>query len=222
MGLREEKQRRQRQEILENAFAYMCEHGGALPTVAELARACSISEATVFNYVGQRDAIAAEWAHRSLSTACLEAAEDGGSLRRALRRVQRRLAAEAAERPGLWLHVWSRATSADPALGRPGGATSEESCPGLVRLIALAASRGETRSDVDAVIQAGALAGVWLAALAQEARRAQGLGAAGLDEGAWRRVAAAVELVLDGLRKRNERVRVAPARTDRPSAQGLS
>lgn len=215
MGLRADKQRAQRIAILENAFAYMCEHEGALPTMAELARRCEISEATVFNYVGQRDAIAAEWAHRNLSDLCADLAEEGGSLRRALRLVQRALAAQAAERPEVWLHVWGRATSADPSLGRPGGAAGPDCagapCPGLARLVTQARDRGEIRGDIELATQTGALAGVWLAALAHESQRARSTNATGLDDRAWQRVAGAVELVLDGLRKRNERVRVAPA-----------
>jgi len=226
MGLRADKQRSQRHVILENAFAYMCEHEGQLPTVTELARTCSVSDATVFNYVGQRDAIHSEWAHRNLSELCHEvAAEGGGSLRRALRRVQRALENQAGERPAVWLRIWSQASGADPSVGRPGGALPGAADPGLTALVRLGQTRGEIRGDVEAETQAAALVGAWLAALACEARRARQDGGASFDDAAWKRVAASVELVLDGMRKRNERVRMTARGAPRPvtpSAQGPS
>ena len=215
MGLREDKQRQQRSEILENAFAYMREHAGELPTVAELARSCGVSDATVFNYVGQRDALLSEWAHRSLSDCCTAVADAGeGSLRRALRRASLQLRDQLAERPQVWLRVFAGAATVDPSIGRPGGARPGEEDPGLVRLVRVAQQRGEVRGDVAAEVQARALASAWLGALAREARLArlsETSDTAVLDAEAWQRVAATIELVLDGLRKRNERVRVAPA-----------
>lgn len=215
MGLRADKQRAQRRDLLENAFAYMCEHAGRLPTMSELAATCRVSDATVFNYVGQRDALRAEWAHRNLAERCAAVAEEaGGSLRRVIRRTTRDLRAQLEAQPAVWLGIWSAATPVDPAIGRPGGPALEEEDAALVQLLRVAQDRGEVRSDVPADVQASALAAAWLGALAREARRA---GDAPPDEAAWRRIGSSVELVLDGLRKRNERVRVGTrAAADQP------
>ncbi len=210
MGLRADKQRAQRVALLENAFAYMCEHDGALPTIAELARSCRVSDATVFNYVGHRDALRSEWAHRNLCERCEAVAEaGGGSLRRAVRHVTRDLRDQLEARPAVWLGVWAAATPVDPGIGRPGGPAPGEEDAGLVALMRAARDRGEVRADVPLEVQARALVAAWLGALSREARLAEG---APLGDEAWRRVAAAIELVLDGLRKRNERVRVGAAR----------
>ncbi len=205
MGLRSEKQRAQRVEILENAFAYMREHDGALPTMVELARTCRVSDATIFNYVGQRDALRSEWAHRRLGAACLAAAESGGSLRRMLRHALRDLRAELESAPALWLEIWSGATPVDPGVGRPGGKPPGEEDAGLAALIRVARERDELRADLPLEVQTRALVSAWLGALAHEARRAA---PEPPGDDAWRRIAQATELVLDGLRKRNERVRM--------------
>lgn len=205
MGLRLDKQRRQRREILENAFAFLLESGGRLPTMAELARRSRISDATLFNYVGQRDALLAEWAHRDLGDRCRAAAQEGGSLRRTLRRAGRDLRARLEAEPAVWTAIWAAATPTDPAVGRPGGPEPGAEGAALVACVRVAQDRGEVRADVDADVLAQALTATWLGALAREARRAD---SSRLDADAWRRVDAAVELVLDGLRKRNERVRM--------------
>ena len=211
MGLRDAKQRAQRLAILENAFAFMRAHEGALPTVAELARACGISDATVFNYVGQRATLRSEWAHRCLAD-CGTAAEvdlGGGSLRRALRSSGRALRSRFEEAPEVWARVFAEASPVDPSVGRPGGVRPGDEHAVWVRLVSVARERGEVRADVDPSVQAGALVAAWLGALAREVRPIEEK-AAGLDDEAWRRISATVELVVDGLRKRNERVRLSP------------
>ncbi len=207
MGLRADNQLTQRREILENAFAYMCAHSGELPTMAALARSCAVSEATVFNYIGQRDALRAEWAHRSLAERCRAVArDDGGSLRRIVRRTTRALRDQLDAQPEVWLRVWSAGAPVDPAAGRPGGPAPGDENADVTDLVRIAQDRGEVRTDVDAAVQASALVSAWVGALAREARHAEG---APIDDTGWRRVGSAVELVLDGLRRRNERVRVA-------------
>jgi AcrR family transcriptional regulator len=217
MGLRADKQRHQRIELIENAIALMREHG-ELPPMRELARRCRVSEATIFNYFGQREALLGEWAHRDLSQhAAAVTASGPGSLRRAVRQIDRRLAQQAAREPLLWLRIWSSAPASDPSLGRPGGAEPGTEAAGTRELAIFARARGEVRADQPPEDQARALASAWLGALSREARLAAVYGAgrdgsdAGLDADAWKRVESAVELVVDGLRKRHERVRMRSA-----------
>ena len=225
MGLREEKQRRQRADLIENAIALIRERG-SLPPIRDLAHRCAVSEATIFNYFGHREAMLAEWAHRDLSDHALAVAEAGvGSSRRAARQVNQRLATQLEAAPALWLRVWSSATASDPSLGRPGGARPGTEAPGTTRLAEIARARGEIRSDQSADEQGRAWAAAWLGALSREARLAQrgGPGSnherAGFEPGAWKRIQAAVELLVDGLHKRHERVRVRSGAVATPSVQ---
>ena len=181
----------------------------------ELARRCAVSEATIFNYFGHREALLGEWAHRDLSRHAVEVTEDGpGSLRRAVRQIDRRLARQVASEPELWLRIWVAAPASDPSLGRPGGAEPGAEAPGMRALAVFARERGEVRADQPPEDQARALTSAWLGALSREARLAtivaarEGVAATGLDADAWKRVESAVELVVDGLRKRHERVRL--------------
>jgi AcrR family transcriptional regulator len=214
MGHRIDKQRRQRLDLIENAIALIREHGD-LPPVRELARRCAVSEATIFNYFGHREALLGEWAHRNLSDHAGEVTAAGpGSLRRAVRQIDRRLAQQAEREPELWLRIWSCAPASDPSLGRPGGAAPGTETPGTRQLAVFARERGEVRADQPPEDQARALASAWLGALSREARLASAFGArpagsaSGLDADAWKRIESAVELVVDGLRKRHERVRL--------------
>lgn len=214
MGHRAEKQRRRRQSLIENAIALMRDRG-ELPPVRELAGACGVSEATFFNYFGNREALLGEWAHRDLSQHAAAVVEaDPGSLRRAVRQVDRRLAHQAAAEPAIWLRVWSVAPASDPSLGRPGGAEPGNEAVGTAELARFGQSRGEVRADQPAEQQGRVLASAWLGALSREARwatahaRTADPAAPRLDDEAWKRVESAVELVVDGLRKRHERLRL--------------
>ena len=55
MGLREQKKERTRQHIADTAWALIADHGFARVTVAEIARAAEVSEATVFNYFATKE-----------------------------------------------------------------------------------------------------------------------------------------------------------------------
>jgi len=209
MGHRAEKQRRRRQTLIENAIALIRTHG-ELPPVRELARGCGVSEATFFNYFGTREALLGEWAHRDLSEHAAAVADgEPGSLRRAVRQVDRRLARQAAAEPEVWLRIWSAAPASDPSLGRPGGVEPGSEAAGTTRLAGLGQSCGEVRADQAAEEQGRVLASAWLGALSREARLAKASAVArGFDDEAWKRVESAVELVVDGLRKRHERLRL--------------
>jgi AcrR family transcriptional regulator len=221
MGLRAEKQRRQRADLIANAIALTFERG-ALPSIKAVAERSVVSEATVFNYFGHREALLAEWAWRELDRRVAAAAvEDAGSPRRVVRQVNRQLAVALAETPQVWLKVWAAASASDPAIGRPGGDGEGARLAGMTQLLQAGRDRGEARTDQLVADQAQLLAGAWLGALSREARAASSSARSDhdadsaaddasppVDAAGWRRVEGTVEVVLDGLRKRHERVRV--------------
>jgi AcrR family transcriptional regulator len=55
VGLREQKKERTRQHIADTAWALIADHGFARVTVAEIARAAEVSEATLFNYFATKE-----------------------------------------------------------------------------------------------------------------------------------------------------------------------
>jgi AcrR family transcriptional regulator len=55
VGLREQKKERTRQHIADTAWALIADHGFARVTVAEIARAAEVAEATVFNYFATKE-----------------------------------------------------------------------------------------------------------------------------------------------------------------------
>lgn len=55
MGLREQKKERTRRRIADTAWGLIADHGFARVTVAEIARAAEVSEATVFNYFATKE-----------------------------------------------------------------------------------------------------------------------------------------------------------------------
>lgn len=57
LGLREQKKRRMRRLLSDTATELFVEHGFAAVQVAEIARACGVSEKTVFNYFPSKEAL---------------------------------------------------------------------------------------------------------------------------------------------------------------------
>jgi len=55
VGLREQKKERTRRHIADTAWTLMADHGFGRVTVAEIARAAEVSEATVFNYFATKE-----------------------------------------------------------------------------------------------------------------------------------------------------------------------
>jgi AcrR family transcriptional regulator len=215
-GLRAEKQRRQRRAIIANTIALLRDPGADRPVrVRDIAARTGISEATFFNYFESKDAVLREWAEDVVEEALGRAADrlgEGAQLRRAVRALVDDLAGRiVAEgdlmRRGLEL-VRLVPCSAEPARGR------DPRSDGALRLIEAGTSRGELRSDVAAGELAGTLRIAILGALLRGAR-ADASAAAGMAH----RARHAADVVLDGMRKRNERVRApAVASRERPPA----
>lgn len=216
MGLRDEKQRRQRQTIIKNAIALFRAGGFEGVRVREIARACHLSDATFFNYFKNKEAVLREWAAAELD-ASLEpgkSAAEAGSLRRAVRAWAAEWARRVeADRP-MMAEAWSRVRLGDlvlPVTEARGRAPRPSKAAELIRT----AQRAElVRGDFEPEILAGlirtALAGAvaqWLAAP----------GASGRLEPLLVR---ATDLVLDGARKRNERVSPGSVRNPRSQKKG--
>ena len=216
MGLRDEKQRRQRQEIIENAIALFRSRGFESVRVREIARACRLSDATFFNYFTNKEAVLREWAAAELDASLLpgKRAAEAGSLRR----VVRAWAAECsrrveADRP-MMAEAWSRVRLGDLVLPVAEARGRAPRSPKAAELIRAAQDAELVRGDFDPETLAGlirtALAGAvgqWLAAP----------GSPGPLEPLLVR---ATDLVLDGARKRNERVSPGSVRDRGPRERG--
>jgi AcrR family transcriptional regulator len=190
------KKARTRTQILENAIALFRKGGIRSTRSLDIASAADVSPATLFNYFPTKDDLVSAWLRGEITSALSPFSEDSGNrgIRPGLRALCRVLAdASCAERE-LRLEAWRCAGRAtDPVDGPP---------PPLRRLVAREQARARLRGDVDAEL----LADMIIEAI-------EGGVIAGLRESAdAERVAASlrarIDLVLDGARKRNERVAV--------------
>lgn len=207
MGHREAKQEARRQAIIANAVALYRELGPDALRVRAISARTGISDATFFNYFRSRDGVFGEWAADEVDAAFrrAEARCRGGE---GMRRVVRHLAAELADRVVLEgaplihgvrsMRLVPRTAEDAPARGR-----SPESDAAL-GLVEANLARGEIRSDVPAPQLAEMLRSVVLSALAGALAADPPPDARVLAE----RVRLAADVVLDGMRKRNERVRL--------------
>ena len=149
MGLREEKKRRTRQEILATAEACFRAEGFDATRMRDIAARLSLSEQTVFNYFASKeallDALASDW-FRSLPEQARAAGPEGArlSVDGFLARVRGLVRAIAADRDFMAL-VFSRA----PLL-RDAGADFEANFAMLRGLFAALQQSGALRSDLEA------------------------------------------------------------------------
>ncbi len=210
MSLREEKQRRQRDLIIENAIALFRELGFEAVRVRDIAAASVVSDATFFNYFGSKEAVLREWAERAFEPPAPPRAATGGPapLRRAVRAWAAHLAERVEADPEMMRLAWGRVRTADFAQPRPPVRGREPRPATLAILIEEAQAQGEVRADLDAgtlsLLLQGGLATCLVAWLAAPEERT--------GEPLRKRLSRAADLILDGFRKRNERVS-GPART---------
>lgn len=192
MGLREAKKRRARSAIIENAISLFRQQGFEATTVREIVGRCDLSEATFFNYFGSKEAVLGEWAQDGVEAVFGGAADEGQrGLRPALRSVCVLLARAVEDDREFAARAWARARLplAAPAVlvewleqGQQGGVLRRDLSP-------------RQMGEILYVSVCGTIAS-WLVregppgSLAPELRRA-------------------VDLVVDGGRRRNERVRPA-------------
>lgn len=199
MGLRADKKLRTRLLIIENAIALFRERGIEAARVRDIAAASDVSEATFFNYFATRDALVSEWVHGQV-TACfseVEGSARAGTLRRTVRQAAQQLAHSLERERPLLGDLWRRARLVtDPDPSAPPSATT--------RCVAAAQEREEVRRDIPAEELGRLLEAALLSSAAGWLERADP------SEPAAPALLRAVDLVLDGSRRRNERVR-APA-----------
>ena len=204
MSLRTRKQRQQRADIIANAIALFGERGVRDVRASEIAARCDISEATFFNYFAGKDALLREWAQDVLDEELTRVARrmgEGGTLRRAIRVAVEDVARRVASEPALHSAAWTRLSVLHPDPATRGARGREEGPDPALELVTQAQARGECRTDVDAQQLAALLRVVLISSLAgalDEADEADGPVEA--------RLGKACDLLLDGFRKRNERV----------------
>jgi len=204
MGLRQIKKDRTRAHIIANAVALFSERGFERVPVREIAARAEISEASFFNYFATKDAVLGEWAHAAVASALAEGARESISLRRAAREAAR-LLIRAVERDGeLMTMAWSRARLQPP----PHAFRVARQV--LVEAIRAAQRREELRRDVSAEELARLLHQAAAVALASS------LCEPGDARSPLSGLQRALDLVLDGARRRNERVRAAARLTRAP------
>jgi AcrR family transcriptional regulator len=204
MGLRERKKARMRASILETATELSRAGGFDGLRVRDLIERLEISEATFFNYFPSKTHLLDACLEEELANAFAELAADNRSRRSALRKCVRALGRAAASAEGLAAAAWERG-----CLQRAAGAAAQR-CQ-LAGLLEAAREAGELRRDIEPAELAELLIGS--AALAIAAARLAG------ESEPEVRAQRAADLVLDGARRRHERVRLASGAT-RTSSPG--
>ena len=193
-GLRATKKRRTFEEILANGIALFRAQGIRGTRTEAIARASAVSPATLFNYFPSKSALAEAWVRGEVDRAVEEAASEleGRGLRPALRSISRGLAGRAGDAPALRFEAWrttGRARDREPQDRHP-----------LVRSLLQEQERERIRQDIPAHV----LAGLLLDGL--EAGLIDGLRAGRSEPDLARAMQMRVDVILDGARKRNERV----------------
>ncbi len=194
-GLRQEKKRRTRSEILANAIAIFREKGVRRTQLAEIARASRVSPATLFNYFPTKSCLAEAWVRGEVQEALIGMARELGDhgLRPALRTVCRVLANSAEGERVSRLEAWSEVGRAHP-LPDPGRRA-------LAEILRREQKRERVRKDLSAELLAEALTEAiesgLIAALREDVDANERAGC----------LRSRVDLILDGARKKNERVR---------------
>jgi AcrR family transcriptional regulator len=191
-GLRHRKKQRQHQAILGAAIEFARAHGFEAMRVRDLISGLEISEATFFNYFPTKSALLDAWLEEELANAFASSTADKRTLRAALRARIRGLAEDARRSDGIGQAAWLQARVQIAA------AAAGNRCD-LPSQVEVARDAGDLRRDVEPALLAewliGAVAFAISSALASERDPVSaGLGAA--------------DLILDGARRRHERVRV--------------
>ncbi|MEE2665205.1 MAG: helix-turn-helix domain-containing protein [Myxococcota bacterium] len=193
MGLRERKKARLRASILATAVDLASRRGFDALRVRDLIDQLEISEATFFNYFSSKSELLDAWLADELANAFAQLAGESRNRRSTLRQRVRQLARVAANAEGLAAAAWQRGR-----LQRAAGAAAARS--DLAALLAASRDAGELRRDIEPV----ELAELLVASVGLAIAVALGSG----DPRPEARALRAADLVLDGARRRHERVRL--------------
>jgi len=191
--LRERKKARQRAAILAAAVELSEERGFAAFRVRDLIEPLEISEATFFNYYPNKARLLDAWLETQFANTFAGVSSNPRALRAVLRERARDLGMQAAAATGLGAAAWDEGRVAAAALA------AVEQCD-LVAALAAVRADGDLRADVPP----SELAELVMCAVASAAVSVRGAAAGA----AGSRVVRALDVVLDGARKRHERVRL--------------
>lgn len=193
-GLRATKRKRTFEEILDQGIALFRAQGIRRTRTESIARASAVSAATLFNYFPTKAALAEAWVRGESDRILAEAAASARSrgLRPALREACRRLADSLQDAPSLRLEAWRFA-------GRARDQALEATHPMVVCLREEQVAE-RVRADLPAEILAELIVDAFEAGLIEGLRPARG------GDEPLRRLQARIDVLLDGARKRNERV----------------
>ncbi len=212
--VRPTKRERTRARLLANAIALFRAQGVRETRLVEIAEASEVAPATLFNHFPSRADLTGAWVRGEVEAEAREIAravrEETRGLRVSVRAACRALAERSAEEPVVRWAAWQ-----ETARVRPGPVA------GLRDAFVLEQQREHVRGDQSAealadlladAIEGGLFEGLAAAIESRDAEqraRARTIGA---------RIQARVDLVLDGARKRNERVRPGASATRRGDA----
>jgi AcrR family transcriptional regulator len=160
-GLRERKKRQTRQRISDTATAMFLERGFDAVTVAEVARACEVSEKTVFNYFPTKESLVLDqeedWAdaiRTGLGPGKPLAEAAAGIIEQHVRRQYDQPALEPQAAPGV-----TRLIQSTPSLRAASQALTARLTDEIAE--AVAGRTGADPRDPEPQIAAAALAGLW-------------------------------------------------------------
>jgi AcrR family transcriptional regulator len=200
-GLRARKKEQTETELLESAIGLFRSKGVRGASLAEIARASEVSTATLFNYFPNKSSLAEAWVRGEIESRLARVIDALGdrSLRSAMRELCGQLAGALSEGSSVRFEAWREC-------GRATARPASEQHP-LVVVISREQQRERVRRDISAI----ALYEMVIDAL--EGALIAGLRAKLAEDDLAKGLRVRVDLILDGARKRNERVaapKVAP------------
>ena len=193
LGLRESKKRQARAALSAAAIELFEERGFDATRIAEITARAQVSHATFFNYFAGKDGLFSEWLSLGVDAVFARCAEDAASapLRPSVRRNLRDFAEECEGRAPWLREAWPRCR-VGALVAAPRGAQA---------LVERAQERGDLRRDVSSAQLGGLLMVVLVGAVGEW------LATEGREGPLQDHVLRSVDLVLDGARRRSERVR---------------
>jgi AcrR family transcriptional regulator len=193
-SLRAEKRQQTETEILANAIAQFCDRGVRGTMLAEVARESRVSAATLFNYFPNKGTLAEAWVRGEIDRVLVNISRDLGDhgLRSGMRNLCRELASLVSQDRLVRLEAWRES-------GRARLEPLSRSHP-----LVLALGREQQRERVRGDLSARAIGQMLIDAI--EAGMIAGLQSEQNEKELAKTMRVRVDLILDGARKRNERV----------------